>query len=177
MYKELIKLIKKIKSIVFNACFIKFSHIFVIKESKFKKIKLISYKVKFFQNIGQSTLEFVLIFPLVIIAVLIIAQLGYIVYIQNILNFAASQGARKLSTTNSNEMVYDLIYTNCPSLCKEKLNIKINPFSEEQRKVGSYANISIEYDYDNSFLNFLELIFNKEVTLKSSCIVRMESEV
>lgn len=130
---------------------------------------------KFLKINGQSTVEFILVFPIVIISVLIIAQLGYIVYIQNILVNAAEQGARVLATTNSNEQALNSIYNNCSNLSENNLDIQIYPQQKESRRIGSYATVVVKYQPDN-LLNFYNMFLIGKAELFGKSIVRMESE-
>ena len=130
---------------------------------------------KFLKINGQSTIEFILVFPIVIISVLIIAQLGYIVYIQNILVNAAEQGARVLATTNSNLQAFNSIYNNCSNLSENNLDVQIYPEQKEVRKIGSYATVVIKYKPDE-LLNFYSLFLIGKSELFGKSIVRMESE-
>lgn len=133
-------------------------------------------KLKKYKNVnGQASLEFILVLPVLIMAVLIISQLGYMVYIQNVLEHAAEQGARVLATTNSNKDALDLIYKNCSFMKQEKLEVNICPADSCKRKVGSYANVSVLYDF-GKILDFYSLFSGEQSMLKGSCIIRMENQ-
>ena len=70
---------------------------------------------------------------------MIVSQLGYLVYLQNILEQAAREGARVLSTTNSDSRANDQIERICPNLDEDKLNIEISPPESIRREVGRYG--------------------------------------
>ncbi len=58
---------------------------------------------------GQATLEFVLLIPLIIMVILVVSQSGQMVYRKNILQQAAREGVRVISTTNSNDMAIQAV--------------------------------------------------------------------
>jgi len=123
---------------------------------------------------GQSSIEFVLVVPLLIIVILVVSQLGYIVYLQNNLEQAAREGARVLSTTNSNSAAINQVFDICQSLDSSRLNIEISPDNPGDRKVGDMARIKLLYSY-GGIADFLNIITGRDFLIKSSSIMRMES--
>jgi uncharacterized protein (UPF0333 family) len=122
---------------------------------------------------GQASLEFALVIPILILIILIVSQLGYLVYIQNLLEQAAREGARILATTNSDEKAGKQIENICTNLDKNLLNTEIDPPGNIKRGVGDIVTINLIYNY-NGPLNLFHFFSGKNVFLKSSSSMRME---
>ncbi|MBM3706851.1 MAG: hypothetical protein FJW69_00705 [Actinobacteria bacterium] len=125
------------------------------------------------RNKGQASIEFVLVIPILIIVIIIVSQLGFLVYLQNVMEQAAREGARVLSTTNSNSLACEQIINICSNLEKEKLTVEIIPQSQDSREVGDIAVVNLKYLY-SGFANFIRLIMGREILIKSDCTMRME---
>ncbi|MBC7334640.1 MAG: pilus assembly protein, partial [Actinobacteria bacterium] len=97
-----------------------------------------------FQN-GQATLEFALVIPVVIMVILAVSQFGYIVYVENLIQQASREGARVISTTNSNEKAYHTIGILCSNLNKESLDTFVFPQSPSSRNVGDLVTVQLTY--------------------------------
>ncbi len=124
-------------------------------------------------NIGQSSIEFVMVIPVLIIVILTVSQFGILVYVQNILEQSCREGVRVISTTNSNSMAYEAIQNLCGNLDRNNMEIEINPGSRDSRKVGSMVSIHIVYKY-GGISDIIKLIMGKELRLKSQSSMRME---
>ncbi|MBN2072632.1 MAG: pilus assembly protein [Actinobacteria bacterium] len=122
---------------------------------------------------GQSTLEFVLVIPVLILFIMAASQFGIMIYQKNILNQAVREGARVISTTNSNEMAHDVIEKICAGLERENLSVSIVPGEPNRRKTGD--NVKIELNYkSNGFTAILKKILGKSILIKASGYMRME---
>ena len=95
---------------------------------------------------GQASLEFALVIPILILVILIVSQLGYLVYIQNLLQQAAREGARILTTTNSEEKAGKQIVNICSNLDKNLLNVEIDPSGDIKRGVGNIVTVNLTYN-------------------------------
>jgi hypothetical protein len=140
------------------------------------KIRLKKIKINCFREClskGQSSIEFILVIPLLIIIILIVSQLGYLVFLQNTLEQAAREGTRMISTTNSNNAAKKQIYMLCQALDESRIEIKINPCRSEDRTVSDMVRITIYYRYGGP-ADFLDSITGREFLLKSSSMMRME---
>jgi|GEM_PF-916110 len=126
-----------------------------------------------YKSIGQASIEFVLILPIIIIIIIGVSQLGYYIYCKNILAHAAREGARVLATTNSNSLAIQQIQKNCNDLEIQMLDININPFSEINRFPGSLVEIDISYKY-GGIGDFLTIIMGRDIFIKGTCLIRME---
>jgi Flp pilus assembly protein TadG len=122
---------------------------------------------------GQASLEFALVIPILILIILIVSQLGYLVYIQNLLEQAAREGARILATTSSDEKAGKRIENICINLDKNLLNTEIDPSGDTKRGVGDIVTINLTYNYDGP-LNLFHFFSGSNIFLKSSSSMRME---
>jgi len=122
---------------------------------------------------GQSSIEFIIVIPILVIVILIVSQLGFLVYLQNVLEQAAREGARVLATTNSNSLAFEQVINNCSILEKERLAVEITPYSQGARHIGDIVAVNLSYLY-GGFAGFIKLITGKEILIKSNCTMRME---
>ena len=120
----------------------------------------------FFNNKGQSTVEFILLIPFLIITCIAVFQLGYVIYLQNNIKQLSREAARVVSTTNSNSLCTEIIRDN--SNLYEDLNfqISISPEPEAQRKVGNIVKIGIKINYEG-FGGLITNIFGKPIPIYS----------
>lgn len=122
---------------------------------------------------GQSTLEFALVFPFLIMLVLICLQLGYVVYLNNMLEQSARECCRVISTTNSNAAGQRIIYDICPSKLEGRLHIDIIPADPGKRKVGDMLEVNV-YLEDIFLFNLMKKTTGLRPSLRSISIMRME---
>lgn len=144
-----------------------------LKINSFWKNNLNIYRLFKKNKTGQASLEFALVIPILILVIFIVSQLGYLVYLQNVLEQAAREGARILSTTNSDSRANNQIERICPNLDKDKLNIEISPPESNQREVGDIVAVTITYDY-GGISNFIRFLMQKDIYLRRSSSMRME---
>jgi hypothetical protein len=147
-----------------------------------KTLKLKKYIKRFGENVdrwcskpdcGQASVEFVLILPLLVIIVLAMSQLGYCAYLKNVLEHAASEAARVVATTNSENLAYGQVYDICSSLDTGNLDIRINPSSGTERITGDFFTVKLSYKNAGIF-NFISKALKKEFLIESICVMRME---
>ncbi len=122
---------------------------------------------------GQASVEFVLILPVLVIIVLAMFQLGYCTYLKNVLEHAASEAARVVSTTNSVNLAYGQIYDICSGLDSGNLDISISPSSGAERITGDFFTVKLSYKNAGIF-NFISKAIKKDLLLESACVMRME---
>ena len=122
---------------------------------------------------GQASIEFAFVLPVLIIIILIVSQLGYLVYLQNVLEHAAREGARVLVTTNSDNSAYECIYRICSIMESEKLDIEVVPASQNQRKLGDVISVRLKYSY-SGFAGIARMFPGDCILVSSSCSMRME---
>ncbi|MBN1299360.1 MAG: pilus assembly protein [Actinobacteria bacterium] len=135
----------------------------------FNPVKILKY------SRGQSTLEFAVLLPFLFMVIFFVCQIGYFVYIQNIVEHAAYEGARIISTTNSSDKAVKIIHRILKTKSTENININVKPESGEMRKTGSVVQVEIEYIY-KGIAGVLELLNGQGSRIKSNCCMRMECE-
>ena len=129
----------------------------------------------FFNNKGQSTVEFILLIPFLIITCIAVFKLGYVIYLQNNIKQLSREAARVVSTTNSNSLCTKIIRDNNNLYEDLNFQISISPEPEAQRKVGNIVKIGIKINYEG-FGGLITNIFGKPIPIYSESIMRMECE-
>jgi hypothetical protein len=122
---------------------------------------------------AQASLEFVLIIPLIILIVIAVSHLGLLIYEKNILEQAAREGARVVTTTNSNSEAVSCIREICSSLEGGRLDIRIIPESSSGRKVGDIVKVTVSYNYGDSG-SLIKIFTGKNKLIESKSYMRME---
>jgi len=118
---------------------------------------------------GQSTLEFVMIIPLIIILVLAASQIGLTVYARMQLQQASREAARIVSTTNSDDLAIRAV----ESICGTDTRIDIKPGNPRQRKLGDMVTIRVSRKPEGLF-GAMEWIIGREVIINAAASMRME---
>ena len=122
---------------------------------------------------GQATLEFTLIIPILILVILAVSQLGYVIYTKNVLEQAAREGVRIISTTNSNQKANDQVRKMCSRLDQNRLNIEITPRGSASRKVGDLVTINLTFRC-GGFANLIRMLTKKDILIYVESSMRME---
>lgn len=138
-----------------------------------KHFKGNDHKWRCISNPGQATVEFVLLLPVIVIIMLGVSQLGYYAYLKNVLEHAASEAARVVATTNSENLASAQVYGICSSLNTENLDIRISPSSGAERITAEFFIIRLRYKNAGIF-NFINEALKKDLLIESVCIMRME---
>jgi len=141
------------------------------------KINKIYYIIKKYlkndSEYGQSSIEFILLLPFIIIIFLVFFQLGYCVYLQNNIEQSAREAARVISTTNSNDRAKNIIKSNLSGKNLVLDNISFIPADEDTRRTGDYVKVKISIRYDG-FLNLSAYFAEQKIILEAESIMRME---
>ncbi len=111
--------------------------------------------------------------PVLIIFFLAVSQIGVLIYIQNVLEQSSREGARIISTTNSNSKAYKSVYKLCGNLERENLKVAIKPESKSTRGVGDMVSINITYKYKGIF-NVMGFLTGNDLVLRAGSMMRME---
>ena len=120
-------------------------------------------------NKGQSTLEFVMIIPLIIILVLAVTQVGFTVYSRIQLQQASREAARIVSTTNRDDLAIKAVKT----ICGEDAMVLIEPGVPPNRKLGDIINVGVSRKPEGLH-RIVEWIIGREVILNEASSMRME---
>ena len=135
------------------------------------------FKTSLWAKGGQATLEFVLLIPVIIIAILVVSQSGQMVYRKNILQQAAREGARVVSTTNSNKMAIQAVIKVCGSEKGAVPDIIIQPNNEGERRLGDIVTVSlIDSSNHGALLGIISAAAGKKIFLKGESSMRMECQ-
>lgn len=135
------------------------------------------FKTTLWAKEGQATLEFVLLIPVIIMVILVVSQSGQMVYRKNILQQAAREGVRVISTTNSNKMAIQAVVKVCGSEEGAVPDIIIQPNNEGERRLGDIVTVSLTDG--SSYSGFWRIIFDilgKKIFLKGESSMRMECQ-
>lgn len=121
---------------------------------------------------GQSTVEFALIAPILILIFCAVIDLGYIFFNKVVINNAAKEGIRMMSVGRSVDEVTAAVKYNADLITSpEKLAITIDPNYNNSLAVGS--NISIKVSYPMGVIPLLDDF--KNIELKSVYNTRLET--
>ncbi|MFC2159110.1 TadE/TadG family type IV pilus assembly protein [Actinomycetota bacterium] len=136
-----------------------------------------SFRLLFWAKEGQATLEFVLLVPLIIMVILVVSQSGQMVYRKNILQQAAREGVRVVSTTNSNNMAIQAVIKVCGSKNNIIPDIKIQPDNESERKLGDIVTVGlIDTNEYGALWSIISATMGKKILLKADSSMRMECQ-
>ncbi len=135
------------------------------------RIDKAKFKIK--KDNGQAALEFTLVIPILVIMILVVSQLGHAVYLKNVLEQAAREGVRVISTTNSNHKACEQIRKICPTLDYGRLSIKISPAVGTYRKVGDVATVGLTFRC-GGFANLIRMLTGKDILINVESSMRME---
>jgi len=130
-------------------------------------------KILFNRTDGQSSLEFTLIVPFIILIILTVSHIGLMVYQKNVLEQAAREGARVVATTNSSAEAYRAVRQVCSGLEQDRLGIDINPGNKTFRKVGDMITVTLSYKC-SGIARIMEIFMGKDIFLKAKSNMRME---
>lgn len=121
---------------------------------------------------GQSTIEFIMIIPVIIVLVLAASQAGYAIYRKNVLQQASREGVRIISTTNDNNMAIRIIRNMCGAEGENTI-ISIDPERASDRGIGDMVTISLT-DYPGVLFSIIEKISGKKIVISTDSSMRME---
>lgn len=130
-------------------------------------------KFKIKKDNGQAALEFALVIPILVIMILVVSQLGHVIYSKNILGQAAREGVRVISTTNSNHKASEQIKKVCSTLDQNRLSIKISPAVGTNRKVGDVVTVGLTFRC-GGFASLIRMLTGKDILINVESSMRME---
>lgn len=123
-------------------------------------------------NRGQTLVEFAVVFPLIIILLFGIYEIGIALSIQQTITYASREGARVGALTNENSQIESAIATATQFIDEngDRITIQIIPENESSRDRGDELTVLIEYDLPLIILN----IISENITLSSQAVARIE---
>ena len=126
----------------------------------------------FAQNRAQALVEFAVVFPLIIILLFGIYEIGIALSVQQTITYASREGARGGAFTNENAQIESAI-GNATQFIDEngdRITIQIIPEDETSRNRGDELTVLIEYDLPLIILN----IISENIVLSSQAVARIE---
>ncbi|MCL4376909.1 MAG: pilus assembly protein [Actinobacteria bacterium] len=143
----------------------------------FKINKNIRVKIKkiFADKNGQSTVEFTLLIPFLIITCIAVFQLGYVIYLKNNIKQMSREAVRAVSTTNSNVLGEEVMREGVSLSDGMTLDMMIEPSLQESRKVGDIVKVKISLNY-SGFGGMITKLFGKPLLIYSENSMRMECQ-
>lgn len=123
-------------------------------------------------NRGQTLVEFAVVFPLIIVLLFGIYEIGIALSIQQTITYASREGARIGALTNENAQIESAISTATEFIDpdNDRITIQIIPENESSRGRGDELTVLIEYNLPLIILN----IISENITLSSQAVARIE---
>ena len=124
------------------------------------------------RNRGQALVEFAVVFPLIIILLFGIYEIGIALSVQQTITYASREGARVGALTNENSQIESAIATATQFIDEDgdRITIQIVPEDETSRNRGDELTVLIEYDLPLIILN----IISDNIVLSSQAVARIE---
>ncbi len=121
---------------------------------------------------GQATLEAALTLPVVLIALLLIVQVGIVVRDVLALVQAAREGARAAAVEASDDDVRDAIMRSAGPLDASRIEIVIDPAAAE-RSIGEAIDVELSY-VEHLSIPIVSRIVSLDLPLRASATMRSE---
>jgi hypothetical protein len=121
---------------------------------------------------GQATIEAALTLPIVLIALLMIVQVGVVVRDALSLTHAAREGARAAVVTDDDAAIHQAVIGAAGSLDADGIDIAIDP-SQAGRRRGESVRIDLAYELRLS-IPIVSRIFTATLPLRATSTMRME---
>ncbi len=121
---------------------------------------------------GQATVEAALTFPIVLIALLLIVQVGIVVRDALALSQAAREGVRTAAISADDERTVDSIRNSAGPLAADRIEIVIEPVAQERTR-GRPIAIRLRYA-ERLRIPIVSRIVDLELPLTASATMRME---
>ncbi|MFD3157177.1 TadE/TadG family type IV pilus assembly protein [Haloimpatiens sp. FM7330] len=121
---------------------------------------------------GQSLVEFAIIFPLILLVVMAIAEFGMIFNAYLTINNAAREGARAGIVGTSDVEIQNLVLAASPNLESQNLTIIITP-NETSRTSGETLTVTLNYTY-HTIVPIISGIIDDTVVLNAQTSMRIE---
>lgn len=121
---------------------------------------------------GQSTAEFAIVFPLLMVVFLLLAQAVMVLRAQIIVTGAAREGARKGVETSSDAMITGATLNAAGGLDPGRMDIGI---SCPTRKRGEPVTVTVRYRVP-VYIPLVQRFFPQEVAVSGSSTMRIEND-
>lgn len=121
---------------------------------------------------GQATVEAALTFPIVLIALLLIVQVGIVVRDALALHQAAREGVRTAAISADDDAAVESIRNSAGPLAADRIEIDIEPRSQERMR-GRRISIRLRYT-ERLRIPIVSRIVDLELPLNASATMRLE---
>jgi Flp pilus assembly protein TadG len=121
---------------------------------------------------GQATIEAALTLPIVLIALLLIVQVGIVVRDAVALVQTAREGARAASVTGSDDDMRRAIVRSAGPLASDRIVVAVSP-SEPDRKKGDAVTVTLSYT-ERLAIPIVSRIVSMDLPLHASATTRQE---
>ncbi len=121
---------------------------------------------------GQATVEAALTLPIVLIALLLIVQVGIVVRDALALAQAAREGARAAAVTARDDAVENAIERSAGPLHADRIDIEITP-AEAERVRGDIVSVKLAY-VERLGIPIVSRIVSMDLPLRASASMRLE---
>ena len=120
---------------------------------------------------GSASVEFALVLPLAVVALLLVVQVTLVVAEQLVIQHAAREGAREAAVWNDDARARDGAIR-AGNLDSERAEIEVTP---SEREVGSPVNVTVRYRVP-LVVPYVARFLPSEVMLFASSVYRVERE-
>jgi hypothetical protein len=121
---------------------------------------------------GQSTAEFAIIFPFLLIVFLLLAQTVMVLRAQIIVTGAAREAARKGVETASGAMITGAAYSASEGLDHQRMQVDIDC---PARKRGEPITVRVQYRVP-IYLPFVDRLFPSDIAVSGASTMRIEND-
>ncbi len=121
---------------------------------------------------GQSTVEFALVLPFILVAFIILAQGVMVLRAQIIVTGAAREGARKAVETGSEALISGAVLRAAGGLDPQRLDIELEC---PRRKRGEPVTVKVSYRVPLYF-PLSGNLFPSDITVRGSSTMRVEND-
>lgn len=122
---------------------------------------------------GQATVEFALVIPFLMLALLVLIQTGLAMHAQIMVTQAAREGARQATTADSDSEIIQAVRKSAASLDSSRLAVSYQ--APHGWRVGQPVTVTVRYHMP-AFVPLVKAIFPNSVVLKGSTTMRIEKE-
>ncbi len=129
-------------------------------------------RIRLRSQAGQSTVEFAIIFPFLLIIFLLLAQTVMVLRAQIVVTGAAREAARKGVETASGAMITGAAYSASEGLDHEHMQVDIDC---PARKRGEPITVRVQYQVP-IYLPFIDRLFPSDITVTGSSTMRIEND-
>lgn len=122
-------------------------------------------------NKGQSTVEFVLLLPVLLLILMAIIEFGFMFNAYLSITHASREGARLGSIGGTDSEIVAEVKSNLPTLIPENIAVTITPAATRQH--GQDVSVSVSYSYP-AMMPLINAVIGDSVNLNAETAMRVE---